>query len=76
MNTDSQRSKQEACFARATRVWLTVNHNASVTSSEFDIEDKKQLASNTWVGFKFQITKCTKSIVEISPYTRVNTHTG
>ena len=31
-NTDSQWSKQEACFARATPVWLVVNHNISITS--------------------------------------------
>ena len=37
VNTDSQYSKQEACFAGATRVWLAVNHNTSVTSgNEFD----------------------------------------
>ena len=34
LNTDSQWSKQEACFARATQVWLAVNHNTSVTSGE------------------------------------------
>ena len=34
VNTDSQWSKQEACFARATQVWLAVNHNTSVTSGE------------------------------------------
>ena len=34
VNTDSQWSKQEACFARATRMWLAVNHNTSVTSGE------------------------------------------
>ena len=34
LNTDSQWSKQEACFAHATRVWLAVNHNTSVTSGE------------------------------------------
>ena len=28
VDTDSQ----EACFARATHVWLAVNHNTSVTS--------------------------------------------
>ena len=28
---DSQLSKQEACFACATQVWLSVNHNTSVT---------------------------------------------
>ena len=35
MNTDSQWSKQEAYFARATQVWLAVNHNTSVTSGEW-----------------------------------------
>ena len=34
LNTDSQWSKQEACFARATHVWLAVNHNTSITSGE------------------------------------------
>ena len=34
LNKDSQWSKQEACFARVTRVWLAVNHNTSVTSGE------------------------------------------
>ena len=33
MNTDSQWSKHEACFAHATQVWLTVNHTISVTLS-------------------------------------------
>ena len=27
-------SKQEACFAHATRVWLAVNHKNSITSDE------------------------------------------
>ena len=26
--------KQEACFARETRLWLAANHNTSVTSGE------------------------------------------
>ena len=34
VNTDSRWSKQKACFARATQVWLAVNHNTSVTSGE------------------------------------------
>ena len=34
VNTNSQWSKQKACFARATRVWLAVNHNPSVTPGE------------------------------------------
>ena len=34
VNTDSQWSKQESCFARANKVWLAVNHNTSVTSGE------------------------------------------
>ena len=39
MNTDSQWSKQDACFARATQVWLAVNYNTGVTSGEkkFDV---------------------------------------
>ena len=35
VNTDSQWSKREACFALATQIWLTVNHNTSVTSGEW-----------------------------------------
>ena len=35
MNGDSQWSKQEACYACATQVWLAVNHNTSVTSGEW-----------------------------------------
>ena len=34
VNTDSQLSKQEVCFARVTQVWLAVNHNTSVISCE------------------------------------------
>ena len=34
LKTDSQWSKQEACFALGTRVWLAVNHNTSITSGE------------------------------------------
>ena len=34
VNTDSQWSKQEACFERAAQVRLAVNHNTSVTSGE------------------------------------------
>ena len=38
MNTDSQWSKQEACFAHANQVWLAVNHKIPVTSgSKFDV---------------------------------------
>ena len=35
VKTDSQWSKQEACFAHVTQVWLAVNHNTSVTSGEW-----------------------------------------
>ena len=35
VNMDSQWSEQEACFAHATRGWLAVNHNTSVTSGEW-----------------------------------------
>ena len=34
MNSDSQWTKQETCFERATQVWLAVNHNTSLTSGE------------------------------------------
>ena len=34
VNTDSQWNKQEACFALATQVRLTVNNNTSVISGE------------------------------------------
>ena len=38
MNMYSQWSKQVACFACATQVWLAVNHNTSVTlANEFDV---------------------------------------
>ena len=40
MNTDSQWSKQEACFARVTQAWLAVNHSNSVTSGLlFDVQN-------------------------------------
>ena len=35
MDTDSQLGKQETCFAHATQVWLSVNHNTS--TKEFDV---------------------------------------
>ena len=38
VNTDSQWSKQEACFARATQMWLAVdavNHNTSITFGDY-----------------------------------------
>ena len=34
MYTNSQWSKQEACFALVTQVWLSVNHN------EFDVRSE------------------------------------
>ena len=37
MNTDSQWSKQEACFARATQVWLAVSYN---TANEFEVRSE------------------------------------
>ena len=44
MNTDSQWSKLEACFARA-----TVNHNTSVTSGEL-IRCSKRVARASKLG--------------------------
>ena len=40
---DSQWSKQEACFALATQVWLAVNHNTSITSVEW-VQCSKHIA--------------------------------
>ena len=38
MNTDSQWSKQEACFAHATQVWLAFNTTpVSLLVNEFDV---------------------------------------
>ena len=49
VNTDSQWSKQEACFTRATQVWLAVNHNTSVTSGQL-IRCSKQIARASELG--------------------------
>ena len=56
LNTDSQWSKQEACFARATQVWLAVNHNTSVTSfwrmnSMFEINCNGKVAWQLSINF-------------------------
>ena len=37
---DSKWSEQEVCFARATQVWLAVNHNTS-QANEFDVRSEK-----------------------------------
>ena len=49
VNTDSQWSKQETCFTHATPVWLAVNHNTSVTSSEWT-QCSKRIARATELG--------------------------
>ena len=39
MNTDSQWSKQEACFAGATQVWLAaITIPVSLLANEFDVQ--------------------------------------
>ena len=43
LNTDSQWSKQEACFARTTHLWLAVNHNTGITSGEL-VRSSKRIA--------------------------------
>ena len=45
MNMVSQWSKQEVCFARATQVWLAVNHNTSVTSVRSVLHGQVSLAA-------------------------------
>ena len=43
MNTDSQWSKQEACFARATQVWLlSITTPVSLLANEFDVRSVLQ----------------------------------
>ena len=49
MNRDSHWSKQEACFARATQVWLAVNHKTSVTFGEL-IRSSKRIARASELG--------------------------
>ena len=49
VNTDSQWSEQEACFARATQKWLAVNHN-SVTSGEFIRFSKRIVQTSKFVN--------------------------
>ena len=41
LNMDSQWSKQEACFARVTWVWLAANHNTSITSGDLVRSSKR-----------------------------------
>ena len=41
--------KEEACFARATQVWLAVNHNTGVTSGE-RIRCSKRIARASELG--------------------------
>ena len=57
MNTDSQWSKQKACFARATQVWLAVSHNTSVFSGEW-IPSSKCIAGASELGSCHQILCC------------------
>ena len=49
MNTDSQWSKQDACFVHATHVWLAVFHNTSVASDEW-IQCSKLIAGASELG--------------------------
>ena len=49
LNTDSQWSKEEASFARATQVWLAVNHNISIDSGEW-VRCSKRIAWASELG--------------------------
>ena len=42
-------TKHEACFERATQVWLAVDHNTSVTSGEM-IQCSKRIARASELG--------------------------
>ena len=63
MNTDSQRSKQEACFARAIQVWLAVNHNIRVTSGYCPASN-----SDSDVMFVYKVIRDFKSIDHLCIY--------
>ena len=58
MNTDNQWSKQEACFERATLVWLTVNHIISVSSDEWRSSSDKVYIFPSWHDYKHPISNC------------------
>ena len=49
LNMDSQWSKLEACFARATQVWLAYHHNTSITSGEL-VRCSKRIARTGELG--------------------------
>ena len=49
MNMDSHWSKQEACFACATQVWLAGNHNTSVTPGD-SAQCSKRIARASELG--------------------------
>ena len=52
VNTNSQWSKHEACFARAIQVWLAVIHNTNVTSGErIQCSNRIELAKCLLIGF-------------------------
>ena len=51
-----QWSKQEACFARETRVWLAIKHNTSVTSGEW-VRWSKRIAWESALG-SCQLNSC------------------
>ena len=56
MNTDSQWTTQEACFARAAQVWLAVYHNTSADSGE-RVPRSKRIARASELG-SFQSNLC------------------
>ena len=49
MNTHSQWSKQEACFAHAAWLWLAVNHNTRATSGKW-VWCSKRVARTSELG--------------------------
>ena len=59
VNTDSQLGKQEACFACATQVWLTVNHNTSVIlANEFDVRSEPGSCQSNLCFFHEAMNSC------------------
>ena len=61
---ERQWSKQEACFARATRMWLAVNQITSITSGE-RVRCSKRIARASELG------NCQSNVCNSCGYERV-----
>ena len=65
---DKQWSKQEACFARATQVWLAFNHNTSIISG-------KRVVSHAAVNQIYVIHEAMNGCKNLDCFENVNIYT-